>query len=86
MVSTKIWGIIGHNNIEGRVRTEHGHLQSLVHSALLDKAARLELLFTTTCDLLVLRHGGTVASESVDCRIDVSSDRLADTLYVLSVR
>jgi hypothetical protein len=77
-------GIICRNRIEGRVRTEHAHLQGLVHGALLDKAASLELLFTTACDLLVLCHGSTVASEAVDCRIDVAADRLANALHVSS--
>jgi hypothetical protein len=86
MVSTKIWGIIGRNSIEGRVRTEHAQLQSLVRGALLDKAAGLELLFTTACDLLVLCQGGTVASEAVNCRVNVATNGLANALFVLPVR
>jgi hypothetical protein len=79
-------GIICRNRIERRVRAECAHLQSLIHGALLDKAASLELLFTAASDLLVLCHGSTVASEAVDCRIDVAADRLANALHVLSDR
>lgn len=82
-MSTKSWGIIGRSSTERRVRTEDAHLQSLVHGALLDKVASLELLFTTTCDLFVLCHRSTVASEAVNCRVDVAADRLANALDVL---
>jgi hypothetical protein len=60
------------------------HLQSLVHGALLYKVASPELLLTTACDLIILCHGSTVSSESVDCRVDVTADSLSNALHVLS--
>jgi hypothetical protein len=60
------------------------HLQSLVHGTLLYKVTSPELLFTAACDLIVLCHGSTVASEAVDCRVDVATDSLANALHVLS--
>ena len=74
-------GIIGRKRIERRVMT---HLQSLVHCSLLHKVTSLELLFTAACDLIVLCHGSTVTSESVDCRVDVTTDSLANALHVMS--
>lgn len=67
--------------MQGRVMT---HLQGLVHGALLYKVASPELLLAATCDLIVLCHSSTVASESVDCRVDVTADSLSNALHVVS--
>jgi hypothetical protein len=60
------------------------HLQSLVHGALLYKVASPELLLTTACNLIILCHGSAVASEPVDCRVDVTADSLSNALHVPS--